>query len=162
MSVWVRVKCNCANRVPLKGASIGDWGEFTCGHHDGAMISTSPNDLITYGYNLERIYKNQPLMFEVWRRLPKWRKVSHIADSLLLSSEDALLWQLEIEQLQGFLSGKEFMGWEELQLWNKLRKEERLSYARGDWEPPDVNETLATGIALCRASQETRNPIEFT
>jgi hypothetical protein len=54
------------------------------------------------------------------------------------------------------------MGWDESQLWNKLREEERLSYTKANWEPPGIEETLATAMALCRASQKTGNPIEFT
>lgn len=158
MSVWVLVNCNCPDRYPL-----GDprWCDFACGHKDGAIISTSPNKLITYGYDLERIYKHQPEMFEVWRKLPKWRRYSHRYENLLFLPNEALMWQLEIEQLQSFLSAKEFMGWDELQLWNKIREEERIHYARTSNKPPDVEEELEIGLALCRASQVTGNPIEF-
>ena len=49
-----------------------------------------------------------------------------------------------------------------MQLWNKIREEERLSYVRANDKTPDVDEVLETGLALCRASQETGNPIEFS
>ena len=159
MSVWVFVKCICPNRRRLGESRLDD---FVCGRTDGAIISTSPNSLITYGYDFERIYKHQPEMFEVWRKLPKWRRYSHRYDDLHFLSDEALMWQLEIEQLQRFLSGEEFMGWDELQLWNKIREEERFSYARANDKPPDVVEVLETGLSLCQASQETGNPIEFS
>lgn len=71
------------------------------------------------------------------------------------------MWQLEIEQLQRFLSGEEFMGWDEMQLWYRLRDEERTSYERANDKPREVQDVLAEGLAICRASQETGNPIEF-
>jgi hypothetical protein len=159
MSAWVLVKCKCPNRHPL-GESL--WGDYACGHRDGAVISTSPYHLITYGADLERIYKHQPEMFEMWRKIRKWRSYSHRNNDLHLQPGEVLMWQLEIEQLQRFLSGEEFMGWDEIQLWRKLREEERLSYARANDEPRNVQEVLAEGLALCRASQKTGNPIEFS
>src|SRR5687767_10801125 len=157
MSVWVVVKCRCPDRKSLTGSSSGG---YACGHEDGAAVSTSPNDLIGYGHDLERIYKHRPGMFELWRKIGSWRRFSHRGD-LELQPDEAMMWQLEIEQLQRFLSGEEFMGWDEMQLWLKLREEVRLTYTRVGAEPPAVADVLAGGLALCRASQETGNPIEF-
>jgi hypothetical protein len=53
------------------------------------------------------------------------------------------------------------MGWDELQLWNRLREEERQKYARVGHEPTGVDEVLAAGLALCRASRERGKPVEF-
>jgi hypothetical protein len=158
MGAWVLVKCNCPNRHPMGDSPYGD---YACGHRDGGIISTSPYHLIEYGRDLVRIYKHRPEMFVVWRKICEWRSQSHKYGDLCLSPDEVLMWQLEIEQLQHFLSGEEFMGWDELQLWNKLREEERLSYERANDEPPEVADVLAEGIAICRASQETGNPVEF-
>ena len=158
MSAWVLVKCNCPNRRPLKDSS---WGPHACGHQDGALITASPGDVIGYGFDLERIFKDRAGMFEVWRKISEWRTRSH-RGGLHISPEEAGMWQLEIEQLQRFLSGEEFMGWRELQLWNKLREEEQQSYARVEDVPTEVGDVLAQGLALCRASRETGNPIEFS
>ena len=157
MGVWVVVNCKCPDGKSLAGSSSGG---YACGHEDGTAVSISPNGLIGYGYDLERIYKHRPGMFEVWRRISSWRRSSHRGD-LGIRPVEAMMWQLEIEQLQRFLSGEEFMGWGELQLWRKLREEERRTYTRVGAEPPEVEDVLAGGLALCRASQETGNPIEF-
>ena len=158
MSAWVHVKCTCHDRHPV-GNTV--YGAYSCGHEDGAIISLSPYNLILYGADLERIYKHQPEMFEVWRKIRAWRSLSYRLGDLLLQRDEALMWQLEIEQLQRFLSGEEFMGWGEMQLWNRLRDEERKSYERANDKPREVQDVLAEGLAICRASQETGNPIEF-
>lgn len=162
MSAWVLVKCNCPDRRPLRDSPRGPHG---CGHDDGALVTTSPNDVIGYGFDLERIFEGRDDVFEVWRKISEWRTHSHRGD-LHISPEEAGTWQREIELLQRFLSGEEFMGWHERQLWDRLREAERQSYARVESEtmnePAGVMKVLATGLALCRASQETGNPIEFS
>ena len=64
------------------------------------------------------------------------------------------LWQLEIEQLQRYLSGEEYLGWHELQAWNKYFAKDVLLYG-------DLQKTLGDGLELCRASYEIGNPLEF-
>src|SRR5687767_11593500 len=106
MGAWVLVKCNCPNRRPLKDSP---WGPHACGHQDGALITASPSDVIGYGFDLERIFKDRAGMFEVWRKISEWRTRSQ-RGGLHVSPEEAEMWQLEIVQLQRFLSGEEFMG----------------------------------------------------
>lgn len=98
-------------------------------------------------------------MFEVWRRIGDWRKYDD--EYLSISSDEVKIWELEIEELKHFLSSEEFMGWDELQLWNRLREEERQKYARVGHDPTGVDEVLAAGLALCRASRERGKPVEF-
>jgi hypothetical protein len=156
MGKWVLVQCNCADRKPLEGSR---WGAYACGHQDGASLAFAPNDLVSYGYRLARIYKKRSGEFETWQRLGDWRNYDD--EYLLISPEEAALWQLEIEQLQSFLAGHEFMGWTELQRWRQQEEEVRQSYARIGHEPTPVDEVLASGKSLCRASSEMGSPIEF-
>jgi hypothetical protein len=153
---WALVQCNCADRRPLE---VSRWGDYTCGHKDGAILAFSPGNLISYGYRLTRIYKKRPGEFEIWRRIGDWRNFDN--EYLLFSPAEAALWQLEIEQLQSYLAGNEFMGWTELQLWRQQEEETRKSYARSGHEPTPVDEVLASGLSLCRASAETGSPVEF-
>jgi hypothetical protein len=156
MGKWVLVQCDCPNRTPLEHSR---WGAYACTHKDGAIIAFAPNDLIGYGQDFDRIYKDNSEVFEIWRRIGDWHNYND--EYLSLSGEEAMIWQLEIEQLQHFLNGEEFMGWKERQLWKRLREEERRLYARGGSEPTGVEEVIAGGLALCHASSEMRKPIEF-
>ena len=156
MGRWSLVQCDCPNWEPLEHSR---WGAYACGHQDGAIIAFAPNDLLGYGQDLDRIYKEKPDMFEVWRRIGDWRKYDD--EYLSISPDEVKMWELEIKELKHFLSGEEFMGWDELQLWNRLREEERQKYARVGHEPTGVDEVLAAGLALCRASRERGKPVEF-
>jgi hypothetical protein len=156
MGKWALVQCNCQNREPLQHSR---WGAYACGHKDGAITAFAPNDLVGYGQDLGRIYKHEPKMFEIWRRIGDWH--NYHDEYLSLSPDEATMWQLEIEQLQNFLSGREFMGWNEVQLWKRIREHERQVYARSHHSPKQTEAVLALGLKLCRASAEMNQPIEF-
>jgi hypothetical protein len=156
MGRWSLVQCDCPNREPLE---YSRWGSYACGHEDGAIIAFAPNDLLGYGQDLDRIYKEKPDMFEVWRGIGDWRNYND--EYLCISPDETMMWQLEIEELRRFLSGEEFMGWDELQLWKRMREEERQKYARAGHEPTGVDEVLASGLALCHASRKQGRPVEF-
>jgi hypothetical protein len=156
MGKYAIVQCNCPNRIPLE---LSRWGAYICGHKDGAILALVPSDLIKYGYELERVYKKQPAMFAIWRKIGDWRNYNN--EYLSLSLDEAVMWQLEIEQLQQYLDGEAFMGWKEMQLWNHLREEEQKFYERRGYQVESVEAVLDVGLRLCRASEEMRKPIEF-
>jgi hypothetical protein len=156
MGKWAIVQCSCPNREPLEHSR---WGVYACGHEDGAIVAFAPGDLVGYEQDFDRIYKDDAAMFQMWRRIGDWRNYDD--EYLNLSPDEAAVWQLEIEQLQRFLSGEEFMGWNEMQLWNRLREEEGHRYKRGGYEPSSVQEVISQGLALCRASAELGKPIKF-
>ena len=101
MGRWSLVQCDCPNREPLEHSR---WGAYACGHQDGAIIAFAPNDLLGYGQDLDRIYKEKPDMFEVWRRIGDWRKYDD--EYLSISPDEVKMWELEIEELKHFLPAR--------------------------------------------------------
>lgn len=150
MGKWCEVKCNCPNREPVESHSR--FGSYKCGHEDGAFLQFWPGDLFYIGLALDGAFKKRPDEFEVFRKIINWRLYDD--EYLKLSSDEVLLWKLEIEQLQRYLSGEVFMGWYELQTWKKFFERNYLLYGT-------VSETLADGLRLCEASEITGNMIEF-
>jgi hypothetical protein len=175
MGKWCVVNCDCPNREPLPGSdwwsfsayqqhqkpprlakTSEEWeeqvkGMYACGHRDGAILQFWQGDLLTVGRALELAYKNQPEQFEVFRRLAKYE--NYVDECLALSPDEAALWQLEIEQLQRYLSGEEFMDWHAQKTFESYLAENDLLYG-------DVEATLDDGLKLCQASAKTNNPIE--
>lgn len=177
MGKWCEVKCNCSNREPLPGSNWLSYSEYQtyqkkprlaktpeeweekvkgmhkCGHRDGAFIQFWQGDILKFGYALEVAFKKQPKQFEIFRRISDWRNYDD--EYLTLTPDEAALWQLEIEQLEHFLSGEEFLGWHERETFDREFAEEDLLYG-------DVKKTLIDGLKLCEASAKTNNPIEFS
>lgn len=160
MGKWCLVACNCPNRNPL-GPYDSRWGQYECGHEDGAILACWPGGLISLGNDLGIVYRNDSAMFPIFRRIGDWRNYGGEAEYLNISVEDAQWWQLEIEQLEAYLAGTEYMGWQEQQTWEHLREEERQRYARTGREPTPIAEILALGRRLCEASAAMQQPIEF-
>lgn len=156
MGRWCLVRCNCPNRVPLQDSR---WGDYACGHVDGAIIAFAPNDLLTIGQDLERIYRDDPREFEIFRKIGN--PESYVDEYASLSTDEAALWQMEIEQLQRFLSRQEWMGARERQRWDALREHEAQHWRRSGYDPPDLGKALDDGLALCAASARMNAPIEL-
>ena len=139
MGKWCEVKCNCPNREPLPGSEWPnydmyrkhftgrvrpreEWEEkikdmYKCGHRDGALVQFWPGDLLQIGLALEEAYRERPEYFELFRRISNWRNYDD--EYLALSADEAALWRLEIEQLQNYLSGEEYMGWHEKEVFER-------------------------------------------
>jgi hypothetical protein len=173
---WCEVKCDCPNREPLPGSqwlsyseyqkyekkprlakTPEEWeegvrGMYKCGHRDGAYIQSWPGDILRFGYPFEAAFKDQPNRFELFRRISDWRNYDD--EYLALTPEDAASWQGEIEQLKRFLSGEEFLGWHEKEIFAREFSQDDLLYG-------DIESTLAGAMKFCEASAKTKNPIEF-
>ena len=174
MGKWCEIKCNCPDREPLPGSEWHDYGmyrkHFTgrvrppeeweekikgmyrCGHRDGAFIQFWPGDLLKIGLALEAAYRERPEYFEIFRRITNWRNYED--EYLALSPDEAALWQMEIEHLQRYLSGEQYMGWHEKEAFEKgLAK---LPFLYGD-----IQKTLKDGLTFCEASAKTGKSVEF-
>jgi hypothetical protein len=114
---------------------------------------------LTVGQDLDRIYRQDPRVFEVFRRIGN--PENYEDEYLSLSTDEAVLWQMEMEQLQRYLSAAEWMGWRERQTWDRLREHEAQLYRRGGYDPPDYDAVLLDGLNLCAASAQMNKPIEF-
>jgi hypothetical protein len=174
MGKWCEVKCNCLNRERVSGSDWpnygmyrqhfsgrvkpqSEWDEkikgmYQCGHRDGAFVQFWPGDLLRIGLALEVAYREQPGYFDLFRRVSNWRNYED--EYLALSPDEATLWRLEIEQLQSYLSGHEYMGWREKEAFEKELGEDPFLYG-------DIHKTLEDGFIFCDASAKTGNPIEF-
>jgi hypothetical protein len=107
---------------------------------------------LTVGQDLDRIYRQDPQVFEVFRRIGN--PENYEDEYLSLSTDEAVLWQMEIEQIQRYLSAAEWMGWRERQTWDRLREHEAQLYRRGGYDPPDYDAVLLDGLNLCAASAQ--------
>lgn len=174
MGRWCEVKCSCPDREPITGSLDSDyisyrrhfksnarskeeWEQnirnmYKCGHREGMYFQTWPGDLFTISQALDAAFKASPKHFEVFRRIYNWRNYDD--EHLTLTAADAGLWQLEIAQLQSYLSGEEHMGFLENETFEKELQAHEFLYG-------DIHETLADGLKFCEASIKTGNPIEF-
>jgi hypothetical protein len=175
MGRWCEVKCNCLKRTPLPGSDWFDYrsylkfgppplvkteeewdqkvrGMYECGHRKGILLEFWPGDLFAIGDALEIAYKHEPNEFEIFKRISNWNNYED--ECLPLSLDEVTLWQLEIELLQRYLTGEEYMEWHHKQTFDKEIGLDTLLYG-------DVPATLEDGLRLCRASIEIGNPIEF-
>ncbi|MEM9273842.1 MAG: hypothetical protein AAGA80_12870 [Cyanobacteria bacterium P01_F01_bin.143] len=179
MGRWCEIKCNCSNREPLLE---GDWafystyrkkykfrstdklkqvaeewrknlqGMYKCGHRDGTLIQLWPGDLFIIGKALDFAYKDQPESFEIFRKIYNWRNYED--EYLALTEDDVVLWELEIEQLQNYLSGEIYMGFYEQKKFNYYLRRNPLLYG-------NVPSTLKDGLKLCEISLISDNLVEF-
>jgi hypothetical protein len=150
MGRWCEVKCNCPNREPID--PYDKEGQYQCGHTAGLCFELWPGDLFAIGYALEFEFRHRRTEFAIFIKVGNWR-IYH-DERLVLSLEEAALWQLEIEQLQKYLTGENYLGWEESQGWDEYFNKPRLLYG-------DVSKTLLDGLKLCQASLQISQPIEF-
>ncbi|MFN0121526.1 MAG: hypothetical protein ACKV2V_13620 [Blastocatellia bacterium] len=125
---------------------------YQCGHRRGLIVAAWPGDWFQIGYALDAAYDTQPAEFTIFRKIGAWRLYTD--ERLSLSPEEARLWQSEIDQLQGYLAGREDMVWAAQSGWEEYWKTASLMYG-------GIEETLENALAVCRASAETGNPVEF-
>ncbi len=150
MGRWCEIKCNCPNRIPID--PVIKEGAYYCGHKAGLCFEIWPGDLFAIGYALEFAFRDRRNEFELFIKVGNWR--AYHDERLAFSLEEVALWQLEIEQLQKYLSNENYMGWEESQRWADYFHKSRLIYG-------DVSKTLLDGLKLCQASLQASQPIEF-
>jgi hypothetical protein len=125
---------------------------YECGHRRGAILELWPGDLMRVSHALEFAYHKQDGHFEMFRKIAY---IPNYEDEYLaLTGEEVGLWELEIEQLQRFMTGKRFMGWHEKEKFEQQLPPDALLYG-------DVDSILKNGLLLCQASVQTGNPIEF-
>lgn len=128
MGKWAEVHCDCPNRIPLAGSDfyfdkphrnkhrltkkekdeVEEWERtaknmFACGHRNGVVIEFSPGDIIRFGNVLDSIFRDERGTFEVFAKVVDWRRYED--ELLLIPPDEAGLWLMEIEEIQGALQG---------------------------------------------------------
>jgi hypothetical protein len=175
---WALVRCDCLNRTPLPKSDLGDaphgyhrhhrkhfsgkqrqdiedWKKnvylmYECGHRSGSLSEVG-STLYKVGRAVIAAFSNQPESLVIFRRL---NDPFGEDERLFLSGPDVRSWQKEIEQIQRFLSGEDIMEWQEMRTF-------RDGLETYDLSEEEVRNALEQGLALCRASLTTGNPIEF-
>jgi hypothetical protein len=159
MGKWCEVKCNCENREPVYSSE--KYKDYKCGHKDGIYIEFAPNDLFRIGLALKDAFDKESQPFEVFTKIPNWRIYDD--EYLPLTNQERDLWEIEIQEVQGYLKGEKNMGWEESRKFHLYLEENTLLYVSTEKFPPKeaLEETLKEGLLLIEASKVTGNPIEF-
>lgn len=153
MGRWCEIKCACPDRQPL---ITGDAkGMYNCGHKAGLWFEMWPGGLFAIGYALEYAFRARCSEFAIFTSVGDWQNYQD--ERFVLSIEEVVLWELEIKQLQKYLSGENYMGWYESNRWNEYFATVR----RSPLIYGDADETLLDGLRLCQASQQAQQPIEF-
>jgi len=146
---------------------------YECGHHDGCLLQFPPDHVFTIGLGLAKAFGREADSFETYRKILDWRNYED--EYLALSPDEVQLWRMEIEQVQGYLSGAQYMGWDESQswarywddYWGRMRewqehwRESGSPIDEGSWILKSEQGMLDESLELCRASDVTGNPIEF-
>ena len=180
MGKWAEVDCRCPNRRPLpdsdlmfqphrnkrrlnkrERAEVAEWERTTknmyeCGHRNGAVLQFWPGNFIHVGDLIGRIFKKEHETFPIFIRAGDWR--CYTDELLLIPSDEAQMWLLEIEEIQRALEGAG----------NLPNEKIRAFVTEFCREDPDLesslkklHEALADAARLCHASIETRNPIRL-
>jgi hypothetical protein len=159
MGKWCEVKCNCENRESVY--SSDKYGDYECGHNNGIYIEFAPNDLFRIGLALKDAFDEELQPFEVFTKIPNWRIYND--EYLVLTENERDLWEIEIQEVQKYLKGEKFMGWEETRKFNLCLEENRLLYfsIENVSSKEGIEKTLNDGITLIEASRITGNLIEF-
>ncbi|HJT76691.1 MAG TPA: hypothetical protein VJ739_05770 [Gemmataceae bacterium] len=117
MGKWCHVKCDCPNRRPLDPDN--PWGAFECGHKEGALVRLWPGGFFEVAKALRVAYGAE----EAAARFPVFLKIAdgeaYQDEYMALSAEERDLWRLEVEQLQAYLSGREYMPWHIARRWQE-------------------------------------------
>ena len=90
MGKWAQVRCACDNR--------------TCDHADGLVVEVWPGDVIRLGALLTSLFKETPVIFEIYRFVGDSRNYPH--EELRLTTEQADLWRTETAELQKALQSE--------------------------------------------------------
>jgi hypothetical protein len=159
MGKWCEVKCNCENREPVYSSE--KYKDYKCGHKGGIYIEFAPNDLFRVGLALKEAFDEELQPFEVFTKIPNWRIYDD--EYLALTDHETDLWEVEIQELQKFINGEKFMGWDETRRFhNSLEENQLLLVLFENYSPKDaLEETLEDSISLIEASKITGNSIEF-
>ena len=179
MGKYAYVECNCPNRQPLPGSERGNspaskfrrthvsrqkrkhaeqqWttneGMYACGHRNGILIELWPGDLYDICHCASNIFVDESDLYRVSRKIVDGNYWDGDCRSPL-SVEDATGWRVELERLQRYFDGRDYMGWDRLAKWKDHF--ERHPILNGD-----ELTSIADGIRLCEASCNTGNPILF-
>jgi hypothetical protein len=159
MGKWCEVKCNCENRKPVYSSE--KYKDYKCGHKGGNYIEFAPNDLFRIGLALQDAFDKESQPFEIFTRIPNWR--TYDDEYLALSEEERDLWEIEIQEVQKFINGEKFMGWDESHKFHLyLEENELLAISIEELSLKEALEkTLKDGLSLIEASRTTKNLIEF-
>lgn len=156
MAKWCEVKCNCPERRPIDPSS--KYGDYVCGHCDGILIGISPNGFRDLAYALAVSLPDAGKTFAVFAKI-YFPQTFDNDTRFWLSADERDLWRLEIKQVQEYLSGQSYMGWQAERNWNAYWKK----YSDGGWDKVSgtPSQILQDAIVVCDASEQTKNPIEF-
>lgn len=149
MGKWCEVKCNCSTNRP---DGTGAKQESINCVHQGIYLQFWPGDLLAVGSALAEIFGEKNTEFTIFLKIANWRNYDD--EYLRLSPDEVQLWELEITQLNHYLSGEQSLNWKEQQQWQAIFQ--RTTFLYGDLE-----KTLADGLKLIHASKGTARPIEF-
>ena len=103
-------------------------------------------------YDLRKAFGDEPERFEIFNKIINIDEYSD--ETLLLSSDEAELLKLEIEEIQNLAKIQGATCWKEWQTF--IREIENTDFLYGD-----LYKTLQDGLNLCEASIKTGNPIEL-
>ena len=81
---------------------------YECGHLNGMLVQFCPNEIIELGLVLKKVFKNDPLSFEIYYRVGDWHNYfsPNLNEELHISPQDAQLWLMEATELE-----KAFLGY---------------------------------------------------
>lgn len=153
MGRWCQVDCNCSDRRP-----IDDFGNYACGHRYGAAYGRSAHVFFGLAQALETAFRDARTRFEITLKAGYLDGCDY-DKPLALTSEERDLWRLEVVELQEFLSGKNYMGWEEQRDWDAYWRAWSEHTPGADAYPDAI---LREVLSCCEASERTGNRIVFT
>ena len=184
---WCEVKCSCSNRIPLPKAYQSDplysqpvhltakqlkerniWIEkvqrmYKCGHRDGTLIQLSSCYLLQIGRILNRMLKtdasfSEHFEFEIFLDISD--SINYESEYLSLFDRERDLWRLEIEELFDVIEYKIIFPYKAQQVWN-LFWNDLFNDPYHQKTAGSIPQILSTGLELCKASEQSGNPIEF-
>lgn len=160
MGRWVEVRCNCPDRGPINRPDHQNTTVlfYPCGHKDGALAQTSPNDFFEMARFLRSLLRHYPDAwepYEVFQRLERWPKKD---EDSTLSVDEAKQWQLELEELKRIQDRTTDWSFELQNKWHTHWKDHELKV--GD-PTRVVSDVIDRALKLCQASVASGNPIEF-
>ena len=129
MGKWVQVYCGCDNRTPLVNSSrsarpynkkrrltnrekqeVEEWERTTermyeCGHRGGVVVEFYPGAILVLGSAIASVLPDPASAFEIFRKVGDWRCYVDGDELLLISSHQAALWLLEIDEIRRGFQG---------------------------------------------------------
>jgi hypothetical protein len=161
MGKWVEVRCNCPNRVPRRLDPSRPWDlTYDCGHRDGVLFQFWPGYLYQTACFLKSLLKDYPDVwrsFEVFSKLEQWPRGD---ECLEITADEAVGFQLELEELQKLENGTSTLPYQVIRKW----RDHWNRFFDDPWHMEDaksISEIVTSGLKLCEFAIETGNPIEF-